>query len=69
MPASLQAQLRDDYAVVPVSDAPTVATVVAWPPHSRSEAVADLVRTPTEQLRQEGLGAPAPAPNTVAKAG
>jgi hypothetical protein len=32
---------------VPVLDAPTVTTVIAWPPHSRSRAVADLVRTAT----------------------
>jgi hypothetical protein len=32
---------------VPVLDAPTVTTVIAWPPHSRSKAVADLVRTAT----------------------
>ena len=28
-------------------DAPTVTTVIAWPPHSRSRAVAGLVRTAT----------------------
>lgn len=45
MPESLRAQLRDDHAVVPVPDAAAVTTVIAWPPHSRSKAVADLVRT------------------------
>jgi hypothetical protein len=30
-----------------VLDAPKVTTVIAWPPHSRSIAVADLVRTAT----------------------
>jgi DNA-binding transcriptional LysR family regulator len=45
MPESLRAQLRDDHAIVPVPDAPAVTTVIAWPPHSRSRAVADLVRT------------------------
>jgi hypothetical protein len=30
---------------VPVVDAPTVTTLIAWPPHSRSRAVAGLVRT------------------------
>ncbi|GAA4478189.1 LysR family transcriptional regulator [Microbacterium panaciterrae] len=44
VPDSLRAQLRDDYAVVPVTDAPAVTTVIAWPPHSTSDAVADLVR-------------------------
>ncbi|WP_458690314.1 LysR family transcriptional regulator [Nocardia tengchongensis] len=45
MPESLRAQLRDDHAIVPVLDAPPVTTVIAWPPHSRSKAIADLVRT------------------------
>lgn len=45
MPESLRAQLSDSYAIVPVPDAPAVTTVIAWPPHSRSKAVADLVRT------------------------
>ncbi|GIF51973.1 LysR family transcriptional regulator [Asanoa ferruginea] len=45
MPESLRAQLGDDHAIVPVPDAPAVTTVIAWPPHSRSKAVADLVRT------------------------
>ncbi|MEV0917710.1 LysR family transcriptional regulator [Streptomyces sp. NPDC049967] len=46
-PESCRAQLHDDLAAVPVLDAPTVTTVIAWPPHSRSMAVADLVRTAT----------------------
>jgi len=33
--------------VVPIHDAPTVTTVIAWPPHSRSRAVADLIRAAT----------------------
>jgi len=32
---------------VPVMDAPVVTTVIAWPPHSRSREVADLVRVAT----------------------
>lgn len=44
-PESCRAQLRDDVAAVPVLDAPEVTTVIAWPPHSRSRAVADLVQT------------------------
>ena len=47
VPESLRDQLRDDHAIVPVPDAPAVTTVIAWPPHSRSKAVADLVRTAT----------------------
>ena len=46
-PESLGDQLGDDYAVVPVPDAPAVTTVIAWPPHSRSTVVADLVHTAT----------------------
>ncbi|WP_123981621.1 LysR family transcriptional regulator [Streptomyces sp. Ag109_O5-1] len=43
-PESCRAQLREELAAVPVPDAPTVTTVIAWPPHSRSRAVAGLVR-------------------------
>lgn len=46
-PESCRAQLHSDLAAVPVLDAPPVTTVIAWPPHSRSRAVADLVRTAT----------------------
>ncbi|MFD5162997.1 LysR family transcriptional regulator [Streptomyces hawaiiensis] len=45
--ASSRTQLRDGLAAVPVLDASTVTTVIAWPPHSRSRAVAGLVRTAT----------------------
>ena len=47
LPESCRANLRHDLAVVPVPDAPAVTTVIAWPPHSRSRAVADLVRVAT----------------------
>ncbi len=47
VPESLQTQLRDDHAAVPVPDAPAVTTVIAWPPHSKSKAVAHLVRAAT----------------------
>jgi len=47
LPESCRANLRHDLAVVPVPDAPVVTTVIAWPPHSRSRAVADLVRVAT----------------------
>jgi DNA-binding transcriptional LysR family regulator len=45
LPESGRPQLRDDVAAVPVLDAPPVTTVMAWPAHSRSRAVAALVRT------------------------
>ena len=47
LPESCRAQLRRDLAAVPVLDAPTVTTVIAWPPHSRSRALAALVHTAT----------------------
>ena len=47
LPASVGPHLHDDLAAVPVRDASWVTTVIAWPPHSRSRAVADLVRTAT----------------------
>ncbi len=47
VPESARAQLRDDLVAIPVPDAPTVTTVIAWPSHSRSHAVAGLVRTAT----------------------
>jgi hypothetical protein len=47
MPESSRANLLEGLAAVPVLDAPTVTTVIAWPPHSRSRALADLVRVAT----------------------
>ncbi|MFB7843496.1 LysR family transcriptional regulator [Microbacterium sp. NPDC056052] len=46
-PESLQSQLRDGHAMVPLSDAPAVTTVIAWPPHSTSQALAHFIRTAT----------------------
>jgi LysR family transcriptional regulator, benzoate and cis,cis-muconate-responsive activator of ben and cat genes len=47
LPESCRANLRRDLAAVPLVDAPTVTTVIAWPPHSRSRALAGLVRCAT----------------------
>ncbi|MEU1211515.1 LysR family transcriptional regulator [Streptomyces sp. NPDC005791] len=44
-PESCRAQLGGDLTAVPVLDAPSITTVIAWPPQSRSVAVAGLVRT------------------------
>lgn len=44
-PESVRSQLGEGLTTVPVLDAEPVTTVVAWPPHSRSLAVAGLVRT------------------------
>ncbi|MFI9650184.1 LysR family transcriptional regulator [Streptomyces sp. NPDC052040] len=49
LPESAGADLRRDLAAVPVLDAPPVTTVIAWPPHSRLRAVADLVRVATRR--------------------
>ena len=45
LPDSVRADLPEGLAVVPLADAATVTTVIAWPPHSTSSAVAGLVRT------------------------
>lgn len=39
--------LAEGLVAVPIVDAPQVTTVIAWPPHSRSRALADLVRVAT----------------------
>jgi DNA-binding transcriptional LysR family regulator len=44
LPESSRIHLRRDLVAVPVLDAPKVTTVIAWPPHSRSLALAGLVR-------------------------
>jgi DNA-binding transcriptional LysR family regulator len=44
LPESCRTQLHSNLAAVPVLDAPTVTTVIAWPPHSRSRALAGLVQ-------------------------
>lgn len=47
VPESGRTGLRSGLTAVPVTDAPRVTTVIAWPPHSRSTAVAELVRAAT----------------------
>jgi LysR family transcriptional regulator, benzoate and cis,cis-muconate-responsive activator of ben and cat genes len=47
VPESGRTDLREGLTAVPVPDAPHVTTVIAWPPHSRSTAVAGLVRAAT----------------------
>lgn len=47
LPESCRTHLRPDLATVPVLDAPPVTTVIAWPPHSRSRAIAGLVQAAT----------------------
>lgn len=45
IPASSRAWQWPEHVAVPVTDAPEVTTVIAWPPSSRSLAVASLVRS------------------------
>jgi LysR family transcriptional regulator, benzoate and cis,cis-muconate-responsive activator of ben and cat genes len=47
LPESCRTQLGRDLVTVPVPDAPLVTTVIAWPPHSRSRALAGLVQAAT----------------------
>ncbi|WP_077798960.1 LysR family transcriptional regulator [Streptomyces sp. JHA26] len=47
VPESSSTGLRDGLTAVPITDAPRVTTVIAWPPHSRSAVVAALVRAAT----------------------
>jgi DNA-binding transcriptional LysR family regulator len=49
LPESCRGQLRGGLIAVPVRDAPSVTTVIAWPPHSRSGGVAGLVRAATRR--------------------
>jgi LysR family transcriptional regulator, benzoate and cis,cis-muconate-responsive activator of ben and cat genes len=49
VPESVRTHLRAGHSAVPVLDAPPVTTVIAWPPHSRSKAVAALVQTAVRQ--------------------
>jgi DNA-binding transcriptional LysR family regulator len=46
-PDSARAWLWSEHTAVPLSDAPPVVTHLAWPAHSRSLALAGLVRTAT----------------------
>ena len=46
-PDSARAWLWAEHTAVPLSDAPPVVTHIAWPAHSRSLALAGLVRTAT----------------------
>ncbi|MEU8798943.1 LysR family transcriptional regulator [Spirillospora sp. NPDC048819] len=44
LPESCRSHRDPGIATVPLLDAPTVTTVIAWPPHSRSRALAGLIR-------------------------
>ncbi|WP_157521787.1 LysR family transcriptional regulator [Herbidospora cretacea] len=48
VPDSARAWLWADHTAVPLTDAPPVVTHIAWPAHSRSRALAALVRTATQ---------------------
>lgn len=45
VPESARAWLWSEHAAIPLTDAPPVVTHIAWPTHSRSPALASLIRT------------------------
>ncbi|MEU6394762.1 LysR family transcriptional regulator [Streptomyces sp. NPDC046939] len=47
-PDSARAWLWAEHTAVPLTDAPPVITHIAWPAHSRSVPLANLIRTATE---------------------
>ncbi|MFF7073021.1 LysR family transcriptional regulator [Streptomyces pseudovenezuelae] len=47
-PDSARAWLWAEHTAVPLTDAPPVVTHIAWPAHSRSLALAGLIRTATQ---------------------
>jgi DNA-binding transcriptional LysR family regulator len=47
LPESCRTLLSGNVVAIPVLDAPTVTTVIAWPTHSRSQALAGLIRAAT----------------------
>jgi DNA-binding transcriptional LysR family regulator len=51
IPASSRAWQWPEHVAVPVADAPQITTVLAWPPSSRSPAVASLVRSAARVAR------------------
>ncbi|MEU5258220.1 LysR family transcriptional regulator [Amycolatopsis sp. NPDC021455] len=66
-PVSSRAWQWPEHVAVPVVDAPEITTVIAWPPNSRSRAVAALVRS-AAALRDDPSGGALPdrsAPGTV----
>ncbi|MGW6412369.1 LysR family transcriptional regulator [Streptomyces vinaceus] len=50
VPDSARTWLWHEHAAVPLTDAPPVHTHIAWPPHSRSLALAGLIRTATRLI-------------------
>ena len=57
IPASSRAWQWPEHVAVPVSDAPSITTVIAWPQDRRSPALASLVRSAAE-LRGTAPSAP-----------
>lgn len=47
IPASSRAWQWPEHVAIPVTDAPEITTVIAWPAHSRSREIAAVVRTAT----------------------
>ncbi|MFD7985819.1 LysR family transcriptional regulator [Kitasatospora indigofera] len=58
-PESARSWLWAEHAAVPLTDAPPVVTHIAWPAHSRSLALAGLVRTATAMTGRPASTVPA----------
>jgi DNA-binding transcriptional LysR family regulator len=67
IPASSRAWQWPEHVAVPVTDAPDVTTVIAWPPTSHSPAIAALIRT-AATLRDTAQPAVTAAPPAVGAA-
>ncbi|WP_090791377.1 LysR family transcriptional regulator [Asanoa ishikariensis] len=59
VPESAHAWMWPEHAAIPLTDAPPVVTHIAWPTHSRSPALASLIRTAVqlESSRQTSVTA------------
>jgi DNA-binding transcriptional LysR family regulator len=57
LPRVLTRPLRDDLAVVPVTDLPPADLLLAWPAHSTSPSVAALARAVVAAIRSDAVAA------------
>nr|WP_239139823.1 LysR family transcriptional regulator [Actinoplanes capillaceus] len=58
VPESACSWLWSEHAAVPLTDAPPVVTHIVWPPHSRSPALATLIRTAVHLATGATVGDP-----------
>lgn len=61
IPASSRAWQWPQHAAIPVTDAPSITTVLAWPPHLRSPAL-DALRATAAALPPGDSADPLPPP-------